>query len=74
VKAFAPISGAPLLFHNPLPQSILHGFPQGFGLRQASAALEWPRTSKAPEGWRTPRRYRAVFHLPTFNLQPVTIN
>jgi hypothetical protein len=37
-------------------------FPPGFGLRQPSAALAWPTVPKAPEGRRTPRRYRAILH------------
>ncbi len=35
-------------------------FPPGFGVRRSSAACERPSLSKAPEDWRTPRRWRAV--------------
>jgi hypothetical protein len=75
LKAIAPISGTPDKIYSLLPQSQLCGFPQGFGLRQSSAALELRIVSKAPEGWRSPRRYRAVLPpFSTFNPQPSTIN
>ena len=35
--------------------------PPGFGVRQSSGALAVVASRpKAPEGWRTPRRYRAI--------------
>jgi hypothetical protein len=33
--------------------------PTGFGRRQSSAALNVVDDAKAPEGWRSPRRWRA---------------
>jgi hypothetical protein len=57
------------MIYKKLPQNHLRHSPQGFGLRQPSAALELPVAPKAPEGWRTPRRYRAVLYSPILQLK-----
>src|SRR5579862_5555181 len=50
--------------------------PPGFGVRQPSGAFDDPAVGKAPEDWRTPRRYRDVHcrRLAAFTLLEIMVS